>query len=44
MPTQDSSRLRDLAGADALILRPPHASEAMQGDEVAVVRLADLCL
>ncbi len=42
MPTQDSSRLRDLTRADALIMRAPHAAAAEAGDSVEVLVLADL--
>ena len=38
-PIQDSSMLRRLALADALILRPPHASALPEGAEVPVIRL-----
>jgi molybdopterin molybdotransferase len=36
---QDSSMLRLLTQADALILRPPHAPAAEAGDEVPVIRV-----
>ena len=39
---QDSALLRLLAGADALILRPPHAPAAAAGELVDIVRLAPL--
>jgi molybdopterin molybdotransferase len=38
-PVQDSSMLRRLAHADALILRPPHAPALPSGAEVPVIRL-----
>lgn len=38
-PIQDSAMLRRLALADALILRPPHASALPEGAEVPVIRL-----
>ena len=40
--TQDSAQLRLLAEADGLILRPPHAPPAAEGDTVRVIRLADI--
>lgn len=42
MTTQDSSRLRDLTEAAALILRAPHAAAADAGDSVEVLVLAEL--
>ena len=42
MQVQDSSRLRDLALADVLIIRQPHAAAAAIGEEVDVIRLAEL--
>lgn len=36
---QDSSMQRALALADALIVRPPHAPAAAEGDRVSVIRL-----
>jgi molybdopterin molybdotransferase len=41
---QDSALLRALAGADLLILRPPHAPAAAAGDPVEVIRLDALGL
>ena len=41
-PVQDSSMLKTLARADALVLRPPHAPAAGAGDVVEVIPLADL--
>jgi molybdopterin molybdotransferase len=38
-PVQDSSMIRVLAEADALILRPPHAPAAAAGDLCRIVRL-----
>jgi molybdopterin molybdotransferase len=38
-PVQDSSMIRILAEADALILRPPHAPAARAGEPCRVVRL-----
>jgi molybdopterin molybdotransferase len=38
-PIQDSSMIRVLAEADALILRPPHAPPAKAGDACRVIRL-----
>ncbi|MCZ8316330.1 gephyrin-like molybdotransferase Glp [Phreatobacter sp.] len=38
-PVQDSSMIRVLAEADALILRPAHAPAARQGDPCRIVRL-----
>jgi len=38
-PTQDSSQLRILADADALILRPPHAPPVQAGDPLPILRL-----
>lgn len=37
---QDSSLLRTLAGADCLIVRPPHAPAASAGDSVEILALA----
>ena len=36
-PSQDSSMLRVLAGADCLIVRPPHAQAAAVGEEVQIL-------
>jgi molybdopterin molybdotransferase len=36
-PSQDSSMLRVLAGADCLIVRPPHAPAAAVGQEVQIL-------
>ncbi|MBE7212843.1 MAG: molybdopterin molybdenumtransferase MoeA, partial [Gluconacetobacter diazotrophicus] len=41
---QDSGMLRDLARADALILRPPHAPAADPGTTVPIIRLDRLGL
>ncbi len=41
-PRQDSGMLRALAHADALILRPPHASAAKIGDPVEILQLDGL--
>ncbi|MBE7210632.1 MAG: molybdopterin molybdotransferase MoeA [Gluconacetobacter diazotrophicus] len=41
---QDSGMLRDLARADALILRPPHAPAAEPGTTVPIIRLDRLGL
>ena len=41
-PVQDSSMLKTLARADALVLRAPHAPAAAIGDAVEVIPLADL--
>jgi molybdopterin molybdotransferase len=41
-PTQDSSMLKALARADALLLRAPHAAALPAGSAVEVMRLADL--
>lgn len=38
-PVQDSSMIRVLAEADALILRPPHAPAAAAGEACRIVRL-----
>ena len=38
-PVQDSSMIRVLAEADALILRPPHAPAARAGEPCRIVRL-----
>jgi len=38
-PRQDSSMLRTMAQADALILRAPHAPVAEAGSLVSVIRL-----
>ena len=43
-PVQDSSMLRRLALADALILRPPHAPALPAGAEVPIIRLDSLGL
>jgi molybdopterin molybdotransferase len=40
--TQDSGMLRTLAGADALIRRPPHQPGLAVGDRVEVIRLGRL--
>ncbi|HLY55959.1 MAG TPA: gephyrin-like molybdotransferase Glp [Stellaceae bacterium] len=37
---QDSSMMSTLAGADGLIVRPPHAPAAAAGDPVSVIRFA----
>jgi molybdopterin molybdotransferase len=42
-PRQDSSHLRLLAQAEALVLRPPHAEAAPAGTSVEIIRL-DECL
>ncbi len=42
MTSQDSSRLRDLTDAGALILRAPHAPAAEAGDSVEILVLAEL--
>ena len=41
-PVQDSSMLKTLARADALVLRAPHAPTAAIGEAVDVILLADL--
>lgn len=41
-PVQDSSMLKTLARADALVLRPPHAPGAAAGDIVEIIALAEL--
>ena len=41
-PVQDSSMLKTLARADALVLRAPHAPPAAIGEAVDVILLADL--
>jgi molybdopterin molybdotransferase len=41
-PVQDSSMLKTLARADALILRPPHAPAIEAGAVVEVIALAEL--
>ncbi len=41
-PVQDSSMLKTLARADALVLRPPHAPAAAEGDVVETIPLSDL--
>ncbi|QIG80433.1 molybdopterin molybdotransferase MoeA [Stakelama tenebrarum] len=38
--TQDSSMLRTLARADCLVVRPPHAPEAAEGETVTILGLA----
>jgi len=43
-PVQDSAMLRRLALADALILRPPHATALPEGADVPVIRLDTLGL
>jgi molybdopterin molybdotransferase len=40
--TQDSSMLRNLAGADALIRRPAHQGALAEGARVEIIRLEDL--
>jgi molybdopterin molybdotransferase len=40
---QDSSMLALLATADGLVVRPPHAPAAKQGDSVQFVELAPVC-
>ena len=42
LPIQDSSMQSALAGADALIVRAPHASAAGQGEVVQVMRFDDV--
>ncbi len=42
MPVQDSSMLLNLARADVLILRPPHAPAAPVGSMVEVLSLSDI--
>ncbi len=39
---QDSAMMSTLARADALLTRPPHAPMGELGDEVEIIRLADL--
>jgi molybdopterin molybdotransferase len=39
-PRQDSSMQRTFREAEALIVRPPHAPAASQGDVVKIIRLA----
>ncbi|MGG5821081.1 molybdopterin molybdotransferase MoeA [Falsiroseomonas sp. HW251] len=41
-PVQDSSMLKTLARAEALILRPPHAPAAPEGAEVEAISLGQL--
>lgn len=41
MPTQDSSMLRMFTDADALIIRPPFAPAAEQGDTVPILPIPD---
>jgi molybdopterin molybdotransferase len=41
-PVQDSSMLKTLARADALVLRPPHAPPAAAGEMVEIITLGDL--
>ncbi|HYZ31660.1 MAG TPA: molybdopterin-binding protein, partial [Crenalkalicoccus sp.] len=41
-PVQDSSMLKTLARADALVLRPPHAPALPEGAPVEVIPLGDL--
>ncbi len=41
-PVQDSSMLKTLARAEALILRPPHAPALPEGSDVAVIPLGEL--
>jgi molybdopterin molybdotransferase len=43
-PRQDSSHLRLLARADALVLRPPHAEAAPAGTSVEIIRLDERLL
>ena len=38
---QDSSMQSALAGADALIVRPPHSQAITEGDPVTIIRLTD---
>jgi len=40
LPDQDSSLVRTLAGADALIVRPPNAPPAPAGERCRVLRFA----
>ena len=44
--TQDSSMLSDLARADCLVVRPPHATAAASGESVEILRFGPgrLCL
>jgi molybdopterin molybdotransferase len=39
-PSQDSSMLTPLAGADCLVIRPPHAAPAMAGSRCTILKLA----
>jgi molybdopterin molybdotransferase len=41
-PVQDSSMLKTLARADALVLRPPHAPASAVGEAVEIIPLSDL--
>jgi molybdopterin molybdotransferase len=41
-PVQDSSMLKTLARADALVLRPPHAPPAAEGETVEIIALSEL--
>ena len=41
-PVQDSSMLKTLARADALVLRAPHAPSAPVGEAVEIIPLDDL--
>ena len=41
-PVQDSSMLKTLARADALVLRPPHAPASAVGEAVEIIPLGDL--
>jgi molybdopterin molybdotransferase len=43
-PVQDSGMLRTLAGADALIVRPPHAPALSGGELVQIISLSALGL
>jgi molybdopterin molybdotransferase len=43
-PVQDSSMLRRMALADALVLRAPHAPALPEGAEVGIIRLDSLGL
>jgi molybdopterin biosynthesis enzyme len=42
LPVQDSSVMRALASADALIRRLPHQGALAEGEAVEVIRLNDL--
>ena len=39
LPSQDSGRLKDFAEAEALLIRPPYAPPAQEGDWVEIIRL-----